>query len=69
MIESMTASLAQQCTRDGLTGSFLYQGESHKTGALVSPIFPDTADLFRWCQKNRWVELPGSYAGKYYHSI
>lgn len=46
-----------ECPDTGLTGSFLFTGESHKTkGSRVSPIYDDLAELFP-AVKAHWQEV------------
>lgn len=68
---AMNASLckahcATQCTHPEtqLTGCWLFTGNDHrKPGTAVSPVFPDLAYLFQWCNKEGWKEVPGTLAG------
>jgi len=60
------AYFAQQCTAStGELGSYLYVGDHHRTGDLISPVFPDTMDLFRWAADNGWAPRPGTFASIY----
>ncbi|HSS99163.1 MAG TPA: hypothetical protein VLK33_19145 [Terriglobales bacterium] len=51
------------CPDTGLTGSFLFTGESHKTkGSRVTPVYDDLAELFP-AVKADWSEVsPGNSA-------
>lgn len=61
-----TARLAQQCRApDGTVGSFLYSGWENGERVPVSPVFPDTLDLFRWINESDWLAIPGTMAGEY----
>jgi hypothetical protein len=58
-VRGTIARLAIQCDcpDSGLTGSFLFTGESHKTkGSRVSPVYDDLAELFP-AVKQDWVEV------------
>ena len=58
-----TVQLYQQCTApDGTVGSFLLDTTRER---LISPVFPDTADLFAWCKVNGWIG-DGTLSGRYH---
>lgn len=40
-------------------------GDHPRTGDLISPVFPDTVDLFRWAADNGWAPRPGTFASIY----
>ncbi len=50
----VSARIFIQCQHAGLTGSFLRE----ENGALRSPIFADTLDLYRFCDANGWKAAP-----------
>ena len=41
-----------QCSHKGMTGSFLRD----EAGVLHSPIFADSADLYRFCEQRGWLQ-------------
>ena len=64
--------MAQQCTAPtGETGSYLFKQASNVPARLVSPVFSDTADLYRWIKENGYEhyhpdnEPFNSYLGAY----
>lgn len=62
-----TATLAQQCTApDGTRASWIFEGDSYRTGVPLSKYFKDTAELFTWLHANGWTPVPGTYAGKWW---
>jgi hypothetical protein len=42
----------------GELGSWLFLGDSHKTGEQISPFFPGLLPFFQWCQQNGWSQAP-----------
>ena len=41
----------------GQEGSWLFLGDSHKTGAQISPFFPDSGQFNRWASANGWRHI------------
>lgn len=53
------ANLAIQCTAStGQVGTFLFMGEDHRTGRLVSPVCTDLVALLNWSVDNDWTGMP-----------
>lgn len=48
----LAATTFIQCQHNGLTGSFLRDAQ----GVLHSPIFADSADLYRFCEARGWLQ-------------
>jgi hypothetical protein len=40
------------------TGCWLFEGESHKTGKTLSPVYSSLSDLFDWMKGNGWESIP-----------
>ncbi len=53
------ANVAIQCiASNGQRGTFLYDGEDHRTGRLISPVMPDLVALIAWTIDNDWTPMP-----------
>jgi hypothetical protein len=59
---------AIQCTtRDGKTGSYLFDPEVGQQEAF-SPVFACLVELYTWCRLNGWKHQPdGTAWGRYVH--
>jgi hypothetical protein len=65
--QGVLASLATQCTcpDTGLTGSFLFTGESHRNpGSRVSEVYPGLAELFPAIKRD-WETIGGGFDCRY----
>jgi len=61
----LLANVAIQCVypdSGGKIGSFLYLGEDRKKiENAVSPLFPDTYEMHKWCMVNGWRSIRERY--------
>jgi hypothetical protein len=59
----LLADYCIDCTnpKTGKIGTWLFLGDSHKTGEQISPFFPDLLPFFQWAKDNKWrhIYTPG----------
>jgi hypothetical protein len=57
--KGLLADYCVSCTHPetGKTGSWLFIGDSHKTGEQISPFFPDSLQFFQWARDNQWRHI------------
>lgn len=63
-VRGTIARVAVQCVcpDTGLTGSFLFTGETHRNpGSRVTPVYPDCASLFI-ASRAEWESIGDAYA-------
>jgi hypothetical protein len=57
--KGLLADYCVSCTHStGGRGSWLFLGESHKTGEQISPFFTSLLPFFQWCKANGWTHAP-----------